>query len=224
LAYPEGLRVRWLVHNGGASQQEAPRPTIREAGYERTRSGTAGTGSSAQDKPGYAQGGQGSRETDRGAGQGSNEVKRRIERGDVQPRPLPGLREDSMASMESMESMPSMKSIESADYATEVSEEAQQVAEAGGVMMEDMPLEGQPIDPELAHEDLAQRVTEETGSGGDPHLHAERKADELSKEMTEDTGAGGGHATACRSQSGADERGDVRRVRASSLHGGAWGT
>ncbi len=33
------------------------------------------------------------------------EVKRRIERGDTQPRPLPGLREDSMASMESMASM-----------------------------------------------------------------------------------------------------------------------
>jgi hypothetical protein len=52
----------------------------------------------------------------------SNEVKRRIERGDVQPRPLPGLREDSK------ESMPSMKSIEpvgSADYASGVSEEAQ---------------------------------------------------------------------------------------------------
>ena len=37
-------------------------------------------------------------------------------------------------------------------------------------------------------------MTEDTGSGGDPHLHAERKADELSKEMTEDTGAEG----ACR--------------------------
>ena len=34
-------------------------------------------------------------------------------------------------------------------------------------------------------------MTEDTGSGGDPHLHAERKADELSKEMTEDTGAEG---------------------------------
>jgi hypothetical protein len=81
--------------------------------------------------------------------------------------------------------------MESADYATEVSQEAQQAAEAGEVMMKDMPLEGQPMDPEAAHEDLAQRVTEETGSGGDPHLHAERKEEELSEEMTEDTGAGG---------------------------------
>jgi len=124
----------------------------------------------------------------------ANEVKRRIEVGDVQPRPLPGLREDSMASMESMQSMPSMKSLESmesADYATEVSEEAQQAAEAGEVMMKDMPLEETGMDPEAAHDDLAQRVTEETGSGGDPHLHAERKADELATEMTEDTGAEG---------------------------------
>jgi hypothetical protein len=124
----------------------------------------------------------------------ANEVKRRIEVGDVQPRPLPGLREDSMESMESMPSMessPSMKSMESADYATEVSQEAQQAAESGEVMMKDMPLEGTGMDPEAAHEDLAQRVTEDTGSEGDPHLHAERKADELSKEMTEDTGAEG---------------------------------
>ncbi len=114
------------------------------------------------------------------------QVKRRIEVGDVEPRPLPGMREDSLASMESMPSMessPSMKSMESADYASEVNE---QEADAG--MMEDMPLG---IDPEAAHEDLAQRVTEDTGAGGDPHLHAERKADELAKEMTEDTGAEG---------------------------------
>ena len=124
----------------------------------------------------------------------SNEVKRRIEVGDVQPRPLPGMREDSLESMESMPSMessPSMKSMESADYATEVSEESQQAAEAGEVMMKDMPLEGTGMDPEAAHDDLARRVTEDTGSGGDPHLHAERKAGELSKEMTEDTGAEG---------------------------------
>ena len=125
----------------------------------------------------------------------ANEVVERIEKGGVDPRPLPSLREDSMASMESMPSMessPSMKSMESSDYATqEVSQEAQQAAEAGEVMMKDMPLEGTGMDPEAAHEDLAQRVTEETGSGGDPHLHAERKADEISQEMTEDTGAGG---------------------------------
>ena len=124
----------------------------------------------------------------------ANEVKRRIEVGDVQPRPLPGMREDSLESMESMPSMessPSMKSMESADYVTEVSGEAQQAAEAGEVMMKDMPLEGTGMDPEAAHDDLAQRVTEDTGSGGDPHLHAERKADEISREMTEDTGAEG---------------------------------
>jgi hypothetical protein len=90
-----------------------------------------------------------------------------------------------------MESMPSMKSIESADYATEVSGEAQQAAETGEVMMQDMPLEETGMDPEAAHEDLAQRVTEETGSGGDPHLHAERRAEQLANEMTEDTGGGG---------------------------------
>jgi hypothetical protein len=125
----------------------------------------------------------------------AEEVKRRIERGDVQPRPLPGMREDSLKSMESMPSMkssPSMKSMESSDYVTqEASQEAQQAAEAGEVMMKDMPLEGTGMDPEAAHEDLAQRVTEDTGSGGDPHLHAERKAEELSKEMTEDTSAEG---------------------------------
>jgi hypothetical protein len=124
----------------------------------------------------------------------ANEVKRRIEVGDVQPRPLPGLREDSLESMDSMpslETMPSMKSIESADYATEVSEEAQQAAETGEVMMKDMPLEETGMDPEAAHDDLAQRITEETGSGRDPHLHAERKADELATEMTEETGAEG---------------------------------
>jgi len=63
--------------------------------------------------------------------------------------------------------------------------------EAGEVMMKDMPLEGTAMDPEAAHEDLAQRVTEDTESGGDPHRHAEREADEMSREMTEDTGAEG---------------------------------
>src|SRR5215203_1942005 len=124
----------------------------------------------------------------------AEEVKRRIERGDVQPRPLPGMREDSLESMESMPSMessPSIKPMESADYASRVSEESQRAAETGGDMMKDMPLEGTGMDPEAAHEDLAQRVTEDTGSGGDAHLHAERKAEELSKEMTEDTGAEG---------------------------------
>ncbi len=86
-----------------------------------------------------------------------------------------------------MESMPpsmgSIESMESADYASGVS--------AGGVMMKDMPLEEQPMDPERAHEHLAQRVTEDTGSGGDPHLHAEREGNQMANETTEDTGAEG---------------------------------
>ena len=124
----------------------------------------------------------------------AEEVKRRIERGDVQPRPLPGKREDSLESMESMPSMessPSMKSMQSADYASGVSQESQRAAETGEVMMNDMPLEQTGMDPEAAHEDLAQRVTEETASGGDPHQHAERKADEIANQITEETGAGG---------------------------------
>ncbi|MGI8859548.1 MAG: hypothetical protein ACR2HO_05270 [Rubrobacteraceae bacterium] len=120
----------------------------------------------------------------------SEQVRRRIERGDVEPRPLPGMREDSLESMPSMKSLPSMEpmpSMESADYKSEVTEEE---AEAG--MMQDMPLHGiMPYDPASAEEDLAQRVTEETGSGGDPHAHNERKADEISQQLTEDTGAGG---------------------------------
>jgi hypothetical protein len=50
----------------------------------------------------------------------AEEVKRRIERGDVQPRPLPSMREDSlepMESMPSMESSPSMNSMEPAHEA-----------------------------------------------------------------------------------------------------------
>jgi len=45
----------------------------------------------------------------------ADEVVERIERGGVDPRPLPSLREDSLASLESMPSMessPSMNSIE----------------------------------------------------------------------------------------------------------------
>jgi hypothetical protein len=121
----------------------------------------------------------------------ADEVVRRIERGDVEPRPLPGMREDSMESMQSMpsmKSMASMKSLESADYASETSEEAK----SGEAMGSDMPLQGvMPYDPQSAVADLAQRVTEETGSGGDVHQHADRKADEMAQEMTDDTGAGG---------------------------------
>jgi hypothetical protein len=49
----------------------------------------------------------------------AEEVRRRIEVGDIQPRPLPSLREDSLESSESMKSMESsesMKSMESADW------------------------------------------------------------------------------------------------------------
>ena len=41
----------------------------------------------------------------------ANDVTRRIERGGVDPRPLPSLREDSMASMESMPSMESAETV-----------------------------------------------------------------------------------------------------------------
>jgi hypothetical protein len=120
----------------------------------------------------------------------AREVVRRIEKGDVDRRPLPGMREDSLPSMESMESVessPSMRSIESAETTSGVTGES----EASG-MQEDMPLEGIiPYDAASAEEDLARRATEETGSGGDVHLHAERKADEMAQQMTEDTGAGG---------------------------------
>jgi len=119
----------------------------------------------------------------------AEQVKRRIEVGDVEPRPLPGLREDSlpsMGSMESSESMASMDSTESAALTGGVPSEEE--AYGGGEMGEDMPLG---IDPKGAHEELGQRITEETGSDGDIHLHAARRGEALKKEMTEDTGAGG---------------------------------
>ena len=48
-----------------------------------------------------------------------------------------------------------------------------------------------PQNPADAEEDLAQRVTEDTGSGGDPHAHNERKAGEIAQQFTEDTGTDG---------------------------------
>jgi hypothetical protein len=121
----------------------------------------------------------------------AEQVVRRIEKGDVSPRPLPGLRDDSMPSMESMTSMessPSMKSTESADYASRIPEGTP----SEGEMMTNMPLDGaMPYNPATAHENLAQELTEETGSEGDLHAHAEKKADEIAHQMTEDTGAGG---------------------------------
>jgi len=67
----------------------------------------------------------------------ANQVIERIEKGGVDPRPLPSLREDSMASMEStpsIESSPSMASIESAEPVSDVAGEADAVE-----MQEDMP-------------------------------------------------------------------------------------
>ena len=58
----------------------------------------------------------------------AQEVVQRIEKGGVDPRPLPGLREDSLASMESMPSMessPSMASIESAETVSGVTGESE---------------------------------------------------------------------------------------------------
>jgi hypothetical protein len=57
----------------------------------------------------------------------ANQVVERIEKGDADPRSLPSLREDSMASMEStpsMESSPSMASIEPAEPVSDVTGEA----------------------------------------------------------------------------------------------------
>jgi hypothetical protein len=51
------------------------------------------------------------------ASQRAEEVRRSIEVGDVQPRPLPSLREDSIPSMESMKSMKSIGSIKSTESA-----------------------------------------------------------------------------------------------------------
>jgi hypothetical protein len=120
----------------------------------------------------------------------AEEVIERIERGGVDPRPLPGLRENSMASMESMtstESSPSTPSLESAETVSGATGEA----EPAGVQ-ENMPLQGiMPYDPASAEKDLAQSATGDTGSDGDIHLHAERKADEMARQMTDDTGADG---------------------------------
>jgi hypothetical protein len=120
----------------------------------------------------------------------ADEVVERIENGGVDPRPLPSLREDSMSSMESMPSMessPSMESIESAEPLSDVTGEAD-----ADDMHEDMPLEDDmPYDPASAGEELAQRVTDDTDAGGDPHEHNERKAGEMARQMTEDTGSGG---------------------------------
>ena len=105
----------------------------------------------------------------------ANDMIKRIEKGGVDPQPLPSLREDSMASMES------------AETASGVTGEAE-----AKEMQEGMPLEGvMPYDPASAGEDLAERTTKDTGAEGDPHQHNESKAGEMAQQMTEDTGAGG---------------------------------
>ena len=120
----------------------------------------------------------------------AREIVRRIEKGDADPRPLPGIREDSLESMESMRSMessPSMESTPSANPVLEVSADAE-----AREMGKDMPLDDHvPFNAAEAEEDLARRVTEDTGGHGDPHAHNEQKAEELAEQMTEDTGAGG---------------------------------
>ncbi len=120
----------------------------------------------------------------------AEEIVRRIEKGDADPRPLPGMREDSMESMESMPSMDSMDSspsIESADPVTEVSVDAS--ADDPG---ENMPLEdSMPYNAEDAGDDLAARVTEDSGGHGDPHAHNEQRSNDMAEQMTEETGADG---------------------------------
>jgi hypothetical protein len=86
-----------------------------------------------------------------------------------------------MESMKSMESSPSMKSMESADPVLEVSVDAE-----AREMGKDMPLdEYVPYNAAEAEEDLAQRVTEDTGAEGDMTKHAEGKVDQMGQEMFE---------------------------------------
>ena len=114
----------------------------------------------------------------------ADEVVQRVEKGGVDPRPLPSLREDSMPSMKSMpsiESSPSMASIESAETVSDVTGEA-----PADEPQEGMPLEGvMPYDPASAGGDLAERTTEDTGAGGDMNLHAERTVEQTGDQMFE---------------------------------------
>jgi hypothetical protein len=80
-----------------------------------------------------------------------------------------------------------MESMKSADPVLEVNVEAE-----AQEMGEGMPLDGGvPYNAMEAGEDLAERVTEETGGHGDPHAHNEQKSGEMAQAMTEDTGAEG---------------------------------
>ena len=111
----------------------------------------------------------------------ADQVKRRIEVGDVEPRPLPSLREDSLPSMESMESSESMASMESMESpALTGGVPSEEEAYGGGNMSEDMPLA---IDPKGAHEELGQRITEDTGAGTDMKEHADRKVEQMGNEL-----------------------------------------
>jgi hypothetical protein len=114
----------------------------------------------------------------------ADEVVQRVEKGGVDPRPLPSLREDSMPSMKStpsIESSPSMASIESAETVSDVKGEAD-----ADEPQEGMPLEGvMSYDPASAGGDLAEQMTEDTGAGGDMNLHAERKVEQTGDQMFE---------------------------------------
>ena len=116
----------------------------------------------------------------------AKEIVRRIEKGDADPRPLPGLREDSLESMESMKSMESsgsMKSMESADPVMEVNTDGAEAHDAG----KGMPLEEHvPFNAAEMEEDLAGQMTEDTGAGGDMTEHAERKVAQHGEEMLEE--------------------------------------
>lgn len=89
----------------------------------------------------------------------AKEVVRRIVKGDVEPRSLPGMREDSldsMDSMESMESLPPIKSMGSADPVMDAKAGAE-TGEAG---------------EEQKASEMAGQMTGDTGSEGDMSKHA----------------------------------------------------
>jgi hypothetical protein len=73
--------------------------TTKEGTIEHTRSRTAGPRSDAQDGAGHGEDrGEDARSRSQAkeADLRAKEVRRRIEVGDVEPRPLPGMREDSL--------------------------------------------------------------------------------------------------------------------------------
>lgn len=91
----------------------------------------------------------------------AEEVKRRIEVGDVEPRPLPSVREDSLGSVESSPSLGSTESsgsMASAELTNGVPTE--ETAYSGGEMGEDMPL------------GIAPEAPTRTSDGGSPKTRA----------------------------------------------------